>query len=131
MLQRVSKKEAVSLMGISPATLDRRIQNQQLQVEREGNRVWVMMDPDELHGESEVHQTDAGDISDPIEVVQLRERVRNLEELTDYHRGQLVQKDTLIHELIEMTNGLTKALPAPVAERPRRSWWPWRRNAGP
>ena len=131
MLQRVSKKEAVSIMGISPATLDRRIQSQQVQVEREGNRVWVMMDPDELHDESGIHQNDAGDNSDPIEVVQLRERVRNLEELADYHRGQLVQKDTLIHELIEMTNGLTRALPPPPVERPRRSWWPWRRNAGP
>ena len=98
----------------------------------QGNRVWVMMDPDELHDEPGVHQNDAGDNSDPIEVVQLRERVRNLEELADYHRGQLVQKDTLIHELIEMTNGLTRALPAPASvDKERRSWWPWRRKDAP
>ena len=47
--RRVSKEEARHILGgISLATIDRRIQRGELQVEREphgkGHRIWVMLD---------------------------------------------------------------------------------------
>ena len=65
------------------------------------------------------------------EVIFLRERVKSLESLDEYHRGQLVQKDLLMQELMGTVNRLATALPE--GKRPAesgRGWWrwPWRRN---
>ena len=65
------------------------------------------------------------------EVIYLRERVKPLEYLDEYHRDQLVQKDLLVQELMGTVNRLAVVLPGgkkPEDVARRRSWWPWRRN---
>ena len=47
MVQRVSKDEARRILGVTDSTIDRRIQRGEIQTEREGHRVWVLLD-DEL-----------------------------------------------------------------------------------
>ena len=69
----------------------------------------------------------------------MKGRVRGLEELQEYHKGQLREKDTLVQQLVEelgqahrTTEVLTRALPggkfAEADEKPGRSWWPFRRR---
>ena len=155
MPQRVSKEEARHILGgVSLATIDRRIQRGELQVEREphgkGHRIWVLVDDEVAEAASEAApvappvaaptlQATAVDTSQLLELTQLRERLRGLEELQEYHKGQLREKDTLVQQLIEelsqaqrTTEVLTRALPAgkvaEAEEKPSRSWWPFRRR---
>ena len=155
MPQRVSKEEARHILGgVSLATIDRRIQRGELQVEREphgkGHRIWVLVDDEVAEAASETApvvplvaaptlQATAVDTSQLLELTQLRERLRGLEELQEYHKGQLREKDTLVQQLIEglsqaqrTTEVLTRALPAgkvaEAEEKPSRSWWPFRRR---
>ena len=155
MQRRVSKEEARHILGgVSLATIDRRIQRGELQVEREikgkGHRIWVLVDDDVAEAAGATAdvappaaaptlQATAVDTSQLLEVTQLRERVRGLEELHEYHKGQLREKDTLVQQLIEelsqahRTNDvLTRALPvgrvAEAEEKPGRRWWPFRRR---
>ena len=156
MLRRVSKEEARHILGgISLATIDRRIQREELQVEREprgkGHRIWVLLDDEVAEAASETApvtpsvaaptlQATPVDTSQLLELTQLRERVRGLEELQEYHKGQLREKDTLVQQLVEelgqaqrTTEVLSRALPAgkfaEAEERPSRNWWPfWRRE---
>ena len=65
------------------------------------------------------------------EVIHLRERVKSLEYLDEYHRDQLHQKDLLVQELMGTVNRLAVALPEgkkPEEAARRRGWWPWRRS---
>ena len=65
----------------------------------------------------------------------LRERVKNLEELADYHRELLKDSEWRYQQAMEQLSAsqrtmenLTKALPAAVdgnTPSPRRSWWPF------
>ena len=155
MPQRVSKEEARQILGgVSLATIDRRIQRGELQVEREphgkGHRIWVLVDDEVAEAPHETApvappvaapmlQATAVDTSQLLELTQLRERVRGLEELQQYHKEQLREKDTLVQQLLEemgqaqrTTEVLTRALPAgkvsDAEEKPGRSWWPFRRR---
>ena len=51
MVRRVSKDDARRILGVSDSTIDRRIQRGGLSTERDGRRVWVVLD-DELLGAS-------------------------------------------------------------------------------
>ena len=51
MIRRVSKDDARRLLGVSDSTIDRRIQRGELSTERDGRRVWVVLD-DEVLGAS-------------------------------------------------------------------------------
>ena len=65
------------------------------------------------------------------EVIHLRERVKSLEQLEQYHRDHLHQKDLLVQELMGTVIRLAGVLPAPApVEKLRRNWWPWRRGNG-
>ena len=160
MPQRVSKEEARQILGgVSLATIDRRIQRGEIQVEREphgkGHRIWVLLDDEMAEAASETAavappvappvaapmlQATAVDTSQLLELTQLRERVRGLEELQEYHKGQLREKDSLVQQLLDelgqaqrTTEVLTRALPtgkvAEAEERPSRNWWTfWRRE---
>ena len=155
MPRKVSKEEARHILGgVSLATIDRRIQRGELQVEREphgkGHRIWVLLDDEVAEAASEtapvappvvapILQATAVDTSQLLELTQLRERVRGLEELQAYHQGQLREKDSLVQQLIQelgqaqrTTEVLTRALPAgkvaEAEEKPGRSWWPFRRR---
>ena len=137
------------------ATIDRRIQRGELQVDREshgkGHRIWVLLDDEVAEAASETApvappvvapmlQATAVDTSQLLELTQLRERVRGLEELQEYHKGQLREKDSLVQQLLDelgqaqrTTEVLTRALPtgkvAEAEERPSRNWWTfWRRE---
>ena len=155
MPRKVSKEEARHILGgVSLATIDRRIQREELQVEREphgkGHRIWVLLDDEVAEAARETApvaplvaaptlQATPVDTSQLLELTQLRERVRGLEELQEYHKGQLREKDTLVQQLVEelgqaqrTTEVLTRALPAgkfvEVDEKTGRSWWPFRRR---
>ena len=123
-------------------------------------RVWVLVQgPDELSHESspellpdsqmKVHAlpTDSSltatepssksslpeaDSSTENELVFLRERVKNLEELAAYRAELLNQSELRFHELLQQMGTsqkaietLTRALPAPEREERRRRWWPF------
>ena len=138
MVTRVTRLEASRLLKISPSTVDRRIERGELTVEREvhgsRNRIWVVLEDADLEVPGEV----PGKVSPENlpeshleEVIFLRERVKSLESLDEYHRSQLVQKDLLMHELMGTVNRLATALPE--GKRPAgavKGWWrwPWRRN---
>ena len=111
MTQRLSKMEAAARLDVSASTIDRMIQKGELQTEKEPHgsrhRIWVVLDdadtdmsvnspseasepsPDDSPDSSGEGRSDGNDASDEVELAVLRERVKNLEELADYHRGLL------------------------------------------
>ena len=68
----------------------------------------------------------------------MREKVKNLEELSDYHKQQLKDAEWRYQQILQELSSshrtvetLTRALPA-AAEQPteqrKRGWWPFRRG---
>ena len=157
MTLRLSKMEAATRLDVSASTIDRMIQKGELQTEKEPHgsrhRIWVVMDdeetdksvnspreasdpsPDDSHDASGEGRSDESDASDEVEVAVLRERVKNLEELADYHRELLKDSEWRYQQAMEQLSAsqrtmenLTKALPAAAdgnTPLPRRSWWPF------
>ena len=134
MVQRLTKQQAMVSMGISSSTLERRIKSGEIQVEvdHEGGkrRVWVLADDNQVDALLGNHPGNQPG-TDDTQVAVLQVQLDNALALADYRAELLRESETRFHELLQQMNTLTRALPAPVAERPRRSWWPWRRNAGP
>ena len=153
MTQRVSKLDASRQLGVSPTTIDRRIQRGELQVEKEQRgtrfRTWVILGddvslgrspdpPGERPGERPSEQSgERPPEQSAVEVRILEERVHSLEELADYHRSQLKDADWRYQELVQSlqssqrtVEALTRALPAPAPDtdtaRRGRWWWPFR-----
>ena len=161
MTQRLSKMEAAARLDVSASTIDRMIQKGELQVEKEPHgsrhRIWVVLDDEETDGSvdspleasesspddspdaSGEEMPDWSDASGEVEVAVLRERVKNLEELADYHRELLKDSEWRYQQAMEQLSAsqrtmetLTKSLPAAVdgnSVSPRRSWWPFRRRS--
>ena len=157
MTLRLSKMEAATRLDVSASTIDRMIQKGELQTEKEPHgsrhRIWVVMDdadtdksvnsppeasepsPDDSPDSSGEGRPDGNDASDEVELAVLRERVKNLEELADYHRGLLQDSEWRYQQAMEQLSAsqrtmetLTKALPAAVdgnTPSPRRGWWPF------
>ena len=156
MAQRLSKMEAAALLDVSQSTIDRMIQRGELQTEREPHgsryRIWVVMDdedadvsadmsvnasdnsPEGSHDASGDGMPNVSDASPNTAVAVLKERVKNLEELADYHRGLLKDSEWRYQQLLEQLSTsqrtvetLTKALPAADTGTPgqRRRWWPF------
>ena len=132
MVQRVTKQQAMVSMGISSSTLERRIKSGEVQVEVDHagsrRRVWVVVDDDpadEPPGIQDDIQHPTGD----TQVVVMQVKLDNALALAEYRAELLRESETRFHELLQQMNSLTRALPAP-AEKPRRSWWPWRTSAG-
>ena len=77
--------------------------------------------------------SDVADMSEAIELAVLRERLKNFEELADYHREQLKDSEWRYQQAMQQLGTsqrtmetLTKALPAADSGgqySPRRSWW--------
>ena len=160
MVLRLSKMEAATRLDVSASTIDRMIQRGELQVEREPHgsrhRIWVLVDGEEAEGSdkssgesSEVSTkgavdtsggitSDEGDVSVEVELAVLKERVKSLEELADYHRGLLKDSEWRYQQAVEQLGTsqrtmetLTRALPSTDQSHhaaPRRSWWPFGRN---
>ena len=132
MVQRVTKQQAMVSMGVSSSTLERRIKSGEVQVEVDHagsrRRVWVVVDDDpadEPPGIQHDIQHPTGD----TQVVVMQVKLDNALALAEYRAELLRESETRFHELLQQMNSLTRALPAP-AEKPRRSWWPWSKNAG-
>ena len=112
--RRVTKSEACKLLGVSLSTLDRRIAEGQLEVERvqqgQVNRVFVLLPAEDM----------PEDRPDPeIEIAVAQERIRSLEELVSLEREWRQMAETRLQEVL-------RALPAPApAAEPenRRPWW--------
>ena len=157
MTQRLSKMEAATRLDVSASTIDRMIQKGELQTEKEPHgsrhRIWVVMDaedtdksvyspreasdpsPDGSPDASGEGRFDESDASDEVDLAVLKERVKNLEELADYHRELLRDSEWRYQQAMEQLSAsqrtmetLTRALPAAVHGdnvSPRRSWWPF------
>ena len=132
MVQRVTKQQAMVSMGVSSSTLERRIKSGEVQVEVDHagsrRRVWVVVDDDpadEPPGIQHDIQHPTGD----TQAVVMQVKLDNALALAEYRAELLRESEIRFHELLQQMNSLTRALPAP-AEKPRRSWWPWSKNAG-
>ena len=151
MVQRVSKDEARRILGVADSTIDRRIQRGELQTEREGRRVWVLLDDElvEASGGAPARAANetTGGVSDTateasamLQVKLLQEQLKGQEELIAMYKTQNTNWEHRYYELKEelsaahrIAENLTRALPAGPAARneetkQRRSWWPWRRH---
>ena len=163
MTQRLTKMEAAAHLDVSASTIDRMIQRGELQIETEPHgsrhRVWVVMDdeevnesvnssreisdspPDSSSDTSNEERPDRSERLDEVELAVLRERVKSLEELGDYHRELLKDSEWRYQQAMEQLNtsqrtveAFTKALPEAASgdlsasHSPRRSWWPFGRS---
>ena len=134
---RLSKLDAAARLGKSPATITRMIERGDLRVEREphGSRckVWVLFDDESPDDSPAVSINTSSDISLLLELTQLRERVKSLEELSDYHRQQIRDGEWRYQEAMQqlaaaqqVNQNLTLALPPAQTSSKRRSWWPFK-----
>ena len=145
MVQRVSKEDAKKILEVSDSTIDRRIQRGELQTERDGRRVWVLLN-DEVVGAAGEASADATtersgganvasvEASGMLQMKLLEERVRAQDELIAMYKSQnadwehryydLREELAAAHRIAENLSG--RSLPAPEGQR--RSWWPWRRK---
>ena len=133
---RYTKKEAAAKLGISDSTIDRRISDGTLNVEREyhgkTHRVWVVLEddgvtdgvdasiPDEVDAVDEVLDAppdESASSESSTELAVLREQLRNAQELADYRGNLLVEADAraqmligLLRQTQEANTNLTAAL---------------------
>ena len=147
MVRRVSKDDARRILGVSDSTIDRRIQRGELSTERDGRRVWVVLD-DEVLGASadaspettpEAARRVNGASADAAEVLQVRlleERVRSQDELIAMYKTQNSDWEQRYYGLREelaaahrIAENLSKILPAGVpTQGGRRRWMFWKRD---
>ena len=119
-LRRVTKSEARQLLNVSLSTLNRRIAEGQLEVERvqqgQIHRVFVLLPADTDRPEApEEAEPDSG-----TDLAVAQERIRNLEELVTLQRDWLDLAEARVQQFIQ-------ALPAPptppAAPPEHRPWW--------
>ena len=113
--RRVTKSEACQLLGVSLSTLDRRITEGQLEVERvqqgQVNRVFVLLPAEDM----------PEDRPDPeIEIAVAQERIRSLEELVSLEREWRQMAETRLQEVLR---SLPAPTPSPEPEIRSRPWW--------
>ena len=135
---RYTKKEAAVKLGVSGSTIDRRLSDGTLKVEREyhgkTHRVWVVLEDDEIDAPVDGVSDKAEEVIEATpdeavlseastELAVLRERCARLEELAEYRRELLVEADAraqmLIAELASAqrtSEALARALPPAPAE---------------
>ena len=112
----------------------------EIDLEPQGNRhrVWIMLDEPVMDTDTLPDNSPEASREDTYasEVVTLRERVKSLEELATYHRGQLTEKDRQLQEVLASLGSaqrtaeqFSKAMPAlqePSPEAKSRRWWIFR-----
>ena len=147
MIRRVSKDDARRILGVSDSTIDRRIQRGELSTERDGRRVWVVLDDDVLGAEAEaspdttpkaarsVNGASADDASEMLQVRLLEERVRSQDELIAMYKTQNSDWEKRYYGLREelatahrIAENLSRILPAGVPTQGRRRWMFWKRD---
>ena len=147
MVRRVSKDDARRILGVSDSTIDRRIQRGELSTERDGRRVWVVLDDEVLEASADASPETTpeaarrvnGASADAAEVLQVRlleERVRAQDELIAMYKTQNSDWEMRYYGLREelaaahrIAENLSKTLPAgvPTPGR-RRRWMFWKRD---
>ena len=140
MVQKVSKLDASRILGVSPSTIDRRIERGELEIEHEprGNsyKVWVLLDDaavaqadDEpaagLGGEAAAKVSEVAGIADAppnaaaesTEIRLLKQENQHLKELAEFRKEALNESETRFRELLDGFNAsqrtvetLTRAL---------------------
>ena len=112
--RRVTKSEACRLLGVSLSTLDRRIAEGQLEVERvqQGlvHRVYVL-----LPGDTPEERQDP-----ELELAVAQERIRSLEYLVTLEREWRETAETRLQEVLR---ALPAPTPAPKPEIRSKPWW--------
>ena len=137
----LSKQEAAARLGVSTATIERKIQRGELQAEKEPHgsryRVWLIFDdepdvetavespvatprPDEIAAYVEMAKLQEQKKNEEDRAQSLEERARTLEELAEYHKKLLTDSEWRYQELLlelrqsqQNVAALTRALPAP------------------
>ena len=146
-VRRVSKMDAVNILGVSLSTVERMIKRGELQVEKEDlgsrHRIWILLEEEvrdesadepgeQAAGYSPGMPRDALDMSEKEELIALRVQVKGLQDLSDFRAEQLKESDLRFQQLMQQFDRLSLALPAPAPEsKPRGrgwSWLPWRRR---
>ena len=147
-VRRVSKMDAVNILGVSLSTVERMIKRGDLQIEKDDlggrHRIWILLE-EETGGESAEKSgaqsagyspemtDDALDMSKKEELIALRVQVKGLQDLSDFRAEQLKESDLRFQQLMQQFDRLSLALPAPAPEsKPRGkgwSWLPWRRRS--
>ena len=118
-LRHVTKSEACQLLNVSLSTLNRRIAEGQLEVERvqqgQVHRVFVLLPADtDLPEAPEEAEPDSG-----TELAVAQERIRNLENMVTLQREWLDLAEARVQQFIQ-------ALPSPTppaALPASRPWW--------
>ena len=142
-VRRVSKDDARRILGVSDSTIDRRIQRGELSTERDGRRVWVVLD-DEVLGASPETTPEAArrvneasaDAAERLQVRLLEERVRSQDELIAMYKTQNSDWEQRYYGLREelaaahrIAENLSRTLPAGVpTQQGRRRWMFWKRE---
>ena len=120
----MSKQRAADLLGVSLATVDRRILRGELTVEREAwgsrERVWVMLDLPTGEAISEGSSDASNDASNEVTMTVLRERVAALERELASCKQQLADSELRYHELLAR---LPVQLPPGPAESRIKGWF--------
>ena len=154
-MQRVTKDEARLILNVADSTIDRRINRGELQTEREGRRVWVLLEDEvverwraattagspEPTGAFSVAPAAASDGgAGSSELLLLQERLQAQDQLLALYKTQNTDWEKRYYELKEhldaaqrIAENATRALPpGPVLTQPqeegRRGWWPWFRR---
>ena len=126
-LRRVTKPEACQILQVSLSTLNRRIAEGQLAVERvqqgQGHRVFVLLPAD-------TDRPEAPDEAGPDGGTQLavaQERIKNLEDMVTLQREWLDLAEARVQQLIQALPAPTPPAAPPVASPAappeRRPWW--------
>ena len=153
MSQKLTKMEAAARLDVSQSTIDRMIQKGEPPDRK--RTPWEPLQDMGADGRAKMRVRQlicqtirlkvhtmrqvmkglmVADMSEVIELAVLRERVRNLEELADYHREQLKDSEWRYQQAMEQLGAsqrivdvITKAIPAadPGSPIQRRHWWPF------
>ena len=149
-MQRVSKDEARLILEVADSTIDRRINRGELQTEREGRRVWVLLEDEVVERwraaapkgspqPAEASSVAPAAAASSSELIMLQERLQAQEQLLAIYKTQNSDWEKRYYDLKEqldaahrIAENATRALPPGPAPTPpfqngRRSWWPWRR----
>ena len=127
-LRRVTKPEACQILQVSLSTLNRRIAEGQLEVERvrqgQAYRIFVLLPAD-------TDRPEAPDEAGPDAGTQLavaQERIKNLEDMVKLQKEWLDLSESRVQQLLralpEPTSPVApSAPPPPTPPAARRAWW--------
>ena len=154
-MQRVSKDEARLILDVADSTIDRRINRGELQTEREGRRVWVLLEdevverwraattagpPEQAKGRTAASAVTPLAGAGFSKRLLLQERLQAQDQLLALYKTQNTDWEKRYYELKEhldaaqrIAENATRALPPGPAPTPppqsvRRGWWPWLRR---